>query len=117
MRIIAIHHVPSPSEIAHLADALATGLFIGAMASIFYLALEPFVRRRWPQTLISSTRRLSATSTSSGGGACLLGVAAGDFSALNRELSAWYQWQARGVLDMVPSRSRRSTPFFCRATS
>jgi serine/threonine-protein kinase len=33
--------------------ALATSLFYGAVVWAIYLALEPYVRRRWPQTLIS----------------------------------------------------------------
>jgi serine/threonine-protein kinase len=103
--IVAIHHVPAPSEIAHLADALAFGLFIGAMAGIFYLALEPFVRRRWPQTLISSTRLLSGdVDDPLVAGHVLLGVAAGVFLALTGNLSAWYRWQARAALEMLPIR-------------
>lgn len=33
--------------------ALATSVFYGVMIWIVYIALEPYVRRRWPQTLIS----------------------------------------------------------------
>ena len=33
--------------------ALATWVFCGVMIWIVYMALEPYVRRRWPQTLIS----------------------------------------------------------------
>jgi len=33
--------------------ALCTSLFYGAVVWAIYLALEPYVRRRWPQTLIS----------------------------------------------------------------
>jgi hypothetical protein len=33
--------------------ALATSVFYGVMMWIVYIALEPYVRRRWPQTLIS----------------------------------------------------------------
>lgn len=56
---VAIHHVPTPAEGSHLADAIAAGLFTAATAGVLYLALEPFVRRRWPQTLISWTRLLA----------------------------------------------------------
>jgi serine/threonine-protein kinase len=34
-------------------------LFLGAILWVLYIALEPFVRRRWPDTLISWTRILS----------------------------------------------------------
>ncbi len=33
--------------------ALATSVFYGAAMWLLYIALEPYVRRRWPQTLIS----------------------------------------------------------------
>src|SRR6185437_1063549 len=33
--------------------ALATSVFYGVMIWTVYIALEPYVRRRWPQTLIS----------------------------------------------------------------
>ena len=36
--------------------AVSYGLFFGAMAYVFYIALEPIVRRRWPSLLISWTR-------------------------------------------------------------
>ena len=35
---------------------LAQALFLAALAWLFYIAIEPFVRRYWPQTLISWTR-------------------------------------------------------------
>jgi serine/threonine-protein kinase len=39
--------------------ALSTGLFISGSTWMLYLALEPWVRRRWPQALISWSRLLS----------------------------------------------------------
>ena len=36
--------------------ALATSLFNGALVWTLYLALEPYVRRHWPQTIISWSR-------------------------------------------------------------
>jgi predicted Ser/Thr protein kinase len=54
---------------AHFAGALpafglflvasATSLFYGAVIWLLYLAIEPYVRRRWPQCLISWTSALS----------------------------------------------------------
>ena len=37
-------------------DSLAEGLFIAAFMYLLYIALEPFVRRRWPSLLIAWTR-------------------------------------------------------------
>jgi serine/threonine-protein kinase len=39
--------------------AVSTGLFVSGTAWLLYLALEPWVRRRWPQTIISWSRLLS----------------------------------------------------------
>jgi serine/threonine protein kinase len=39
--------------------ACATGLFVSAMVWMLYLALEPWVRRRWPQAIISWSRLLT----------------------------------------------------------
>jgi serine/threonine-protein kinase len=38
---------------------LAATLFEGVMVWILYLALEPYVRKRWPETIISWTRALA----------------------------------------------------------
>jgi serine/threonine-protein kinase len=39
--------------------AASTGLFISAVTWMLYLALEPWVRRHWPQTVISWSRLVS----------------------------------------------------------
>ncbi|MGB2603123.1 MAG: hypothetical protein WBC78_05985, partial [Candidatus Sulfotelmatobacter sp.] len=39
--------------------AVSTGLFVSGTTWMLYLALEPWVRRRWPQTIISWSRLLS----------------------------------------------------------
>jgi len=45
--------------IAILVLATSTGLFVSAFIWVLYLALEPYVRRLWPQTIISWTRLVS----------------------------------------------------------
>ncbi len=42
--------------ISFLAEQLGRGLFTGTLAGLFYLAIEPFVRRQWPEALISWSR-------------------------------------------------------------
>jgi predicted Ser/Thr protein kinase len=39
--------------------AMSTGLFWGAMTWMLYMAIEPWVRRRWPKTIISWSRLLA----------------------------------------------------------
>jgi hypothetical protein len=38
---------------------VSTGLFVSAFLWVLYLALEPYVRSKWPQTIVSWTRLLS----------------------------------------------------------
>jgi hypothetical protein len=38
--------------------AMSTGTFVAGVMWIFYMALEPYVRKYWPQTIISWTRLL-----------------------------------------------------------
>ena len=54
------------AHFASLGDALylfllacATGLLVGAVLWLVYMALEPYVRRHWPQTIISWSRLLA----------------------------------------------------------
>jgi hypothetical protein len=63
--------------------ALSSALYDGAIAVVLYMALEPYVRRRWPQVLISWTRLLGAGARDSlAAGHMLLGTAAGVAGAL-----------------------------------
>jgi serine/threonine-protein kinase len=96
--IVAIHHVPTPVEASHLMDAIGFGLFVAATAGVLYLALEPFVRRRWPQTLISWTRLLAGDARDPlVAGHILLGATFGVAAAILQNGLYWYGWQATGV--------------------
>jgi len=53
------HHVLYYSEFWLLGFAASYALFMAAMAWLFYMALEPFVRRHWPHTLIGWSRVLA----------------------------------------------------------
>lgn len=53
------HHVASLAEIGILADVLAVNLLITALVWLLYQGLEPYVRRVWPELLISWSRLLS----------------------------------------------------------
>jgi len=59
MLLRAAHQPPSVTESSVIFNCLAQGLLRGGMAWLFYLALEPYVRRAWPDWLISWTRLLS----------------------------------------------------------
>ena len=54
------HHVPTPSEVSALfLTGLQAALFLACFVGIMYLALEPFLRRRRPEWLISWSRLLA----------------------------------------------------------
>jgi len=57
--LFGTHHVSSFSELFSLLGQLGTSFLFVAMTWVLYVALEPFVRRRWPQTIISWTRMLA----------------------------------------------------------
>jgi hypothetical protein len=53
------HHVVDRAELRLFVMGLAFALYWAALVAFSYLALEPFVRRWWPETVISWTRLLS----------------------------------------------------------
>jgi predicted Ser/Thr protein kinase len=57
--LFQMRHVASMNELNNLIDAMGLSLFLAAGIWTLYLALEPYVRARWPQTLISWTRILA----------------------------------------------------------
>jgi serine/threonine protein kinase len=57
--ILFAHHIPALSEFLVLLVATGWGLITGAFSWVLYVALEPHVRRRWPNSLISWGRLLA----------------------------------------------------------
>jgi len=54
------HHDASVSELFfETLDMIGSSLFLGAITAAAYIALEPHVRRRWPQSMITWSRLLS----------------------------------------------------------
>jgi tRNA A-37 threonylcarbamoyl transferase component Bud32 len=53
------HLVPGLATLGSFIIALGSSLFVAAVTWILYVALEPWVRRRWPQTIISWSRLIS----------------------------------------------------------
>lgn len=58
-RLFSAHHVPTFGEIATILNGLQDSLFAAGFFWVVYLALEPFVRKRWPGRIISWTRLLA----------------------------------------------------------
>ena len=57
--LFSAHHVPDLGEFSLFIENLAWSLMISGMMWIVYIALEPFVRRRWPRRIISWNRLLA----------------------------------------------------------
>jgi serine/threonine protein kinase len=53
------HHVSSQLELVLFILAVSVSLFFGLLTWLLYVALEPYVRRYWPDTLISWSRFLA----------------------------------------------------------
>jgi serine/threonine-protein kinase len=59
--LLQAHHVPlARAELSVAVRGLGDALFVSAVLWLFYLAIEPYVRRLWPERLVSWTRLLTA---------------------------------------------------------
>src|SRR5262249_47668439 len=54
--ILHAHHLASDAEQSLIGSALASAAYVCLEYWIIYLALEPWVRRYWPQTMITWSR-------------------------------------------------------------
>ncbi|MEX0880206.1 MAG: serine/threonine-protein kinase [Thermoanaerobaculia bacterium] len=52
-------HTATEDELTMFLNAFGAALFNGFIVAVFYLALEPFIRRRWPHALVSWNRLIS----------------------------------------------------------
>lgn len=57
--LLSAHHVASKAESSLLGEAIADAVLRAVLLWGLYLALEPWIRRYWPHTLITWTRLLS----------------------------------------------------------
>jgi serine/threonine-protein kinase len=53
------HHVPNYDKLELFFECLAWALLLSCFFWVLYIALEPYVRRRWPATLVSWSRLLA----------------------------------------------------------
>lgn len=54
--ILAGHHTPSTAQVVQLFEAISISLLIAAAFWVGYIAVEPYVRRHWPQAIVSWSR-------------------------------------------------------------
>jgi Protein kinase domain len=88
------HHVMSFDEIPYFISNVQGLLFVAGFIWLLYIALEPFVRRRWPDRIISWNRLLAGEFRDPlVGRDILIGALAGALMILNNYLSTLLpQW-------------------------
>ena len=59
--LFGAHHVASFGELGLFFEFLPRALFSSGFLWVLYIALEPYVRRRWPATLVSWNRLLAGS--------------------------------------------------------
>ena len=102
--VVAAHHVAGPKELDTLSTELAWALFLAAMSWVFYTALEPWLRRRWPQSLISWARFLAGQLRDPlVSGHILAGVAIGVCVALIEVGADSAGWRSQGLAAIRPT--------------
>ncbi len=57
--LLRSHLAPGIGTLMPMVLAISTGLFLSALTFVMYLALEPYLRRYWPQAIISWSRLLA----------------------------------------------------------
>jgi serine/threonine-protein kinase len=99
--VLGAHHVASgDGEIEIFVGGLASALLLAAVVWLFYVALEPFVRRLWPHALISWTRLLGkGPKDALVARDILVGIAAGSVVAV---LILFALWLPRGLGQQAP---------------
>jgi predicted Ser/Thr protein kinase len=60
LTVVHAHLTPSANVIFIFVLAVSTGLFVSGVLWTTYMALEPYVRRHWPQTIITWSRVIDA---------------------------------------------------------
>jgi serine/threonine-protein kinase len=100
---LQMHHVPLLLEFNNIANAIAIGLFAAVVVWVLYMALEPYLRRRLSQSLISWTRLLAGDARDPlVAGHILAGTALGAGGGVLFRVADWLNWRRSAVLTMDP---------------
>ncbi len=94
----SVHHVASIDEWNLFGNAVADAAFTGLVLWILYLALEPAVRARWPQALVTWNRLLAGRFGDAQLGAHILtGAAIGLALRIVLSSQGWIKYRNDGV--------------------
>ena len=76
--LIGSNHLPNLGELQSLLTGISASLLWAGVLWVLYIALEPYVRRRWPQTIIGWSRMIAGRLRDPiVGGEILVGTVAG----------------------------------------
>ena len=76
--LIGSNHLPNIAELQSLLTGIGASLLWAGILWVLYIALEPYVRRRWPQTIVGWSRMISGRLRDPVvGGEILVGTVAG----------------------------------------
>lgn len=106
--LLLAHHVSERFEFIEILLALSSGLFFAGFAWILYVALEPYIRRQWPNSLVSWTRMLRGQFRDPVVGRdVLLGVLLGTFVSILDHL----QYPVELAVTAAPGKPIGFTPY------
>jgi len=95
---LSTHHVPALAELIIILMGLSTSFLSVVVIWVLYVALEPFVRRHWPQIIISWTRILGGRLRDAVvGGHILVGMLYGVFLSVTIQILQATRFHATGV--------------------
>ena len=98
---LGAHHVASPNEFDLFMNHLAFAMMRVGLAFVFYLAVEPYIRRLWPRMLVSWVRVLEGRFRDPlVGRDLLIGSAAGALTVLLAHVSTWITPMLGGTPDL-----------------
>jgi serine/threonine-protein kinase len=92
--VVGESHVPTQWELGLFVSFVSWALFVSGFLWLLYISLEPFVRRRWPGSLVSWSRLLSGSFRDPLVGrdvlvGCVLGVVVMSLFFLTYPVASW----------------------------
>jgi serine/threonine protein kinase len=111
--VFRAHWLPDVRMFTFATFRLATAMFSGYVVWQLYLALEPFLRQRWPQSIVTWNRLVSGRWQDTLVGAHLLmGVAMGCLIAVGFSLRDWFNFERRGELALASINRDSASAWF-----
>ena len=117
--IMSEHHVPSFWEVYLIAMFMGAVLLLVGLLWTLYIALEPFVRRRWPQVLVTWTRLSAGDWRDPLVGrdvliGCAAGTAAGCLGRLQILAPSWFGYPESELVTPLIEALSGAAPFVSR---